>query len=173
MREFINEVLAYRNNFTAIKLGYTDQVKIREAVFEALKVKSMFELRDKFEGEAFFESFSKKIYGVMAVEKCLNIDVINWEQINPKTYIPEIEINGTLYNVLTCGNGNLPLIERINKRPAIITVAMSDEYINICGVASIDILNKYQNDKLAGGLLSRGDKTAFVGFKFLDKLDTI
>lgn len=172
MKEFINEVLFYRDNFISIKLGYNDKVKIREAAFVALNVKNMFELIDKLEGSAFLENFSKKINGIIAIEKHLNLKIINWKEINPKNFQPKVKLKGVLYDVINCGNGNLPLIEKNNKRPAIITVAMSEDQIMICGVASVDILNKYQNDKLVGGLLNGRNRTAFVGFKYLTQLET-
>lgn len=173
MREFVNEILSYREKFINVKIGYSDLNRIRLAVLKALNLKNINELRDRFEGVAFYENFSNKILGICAIEKLFEIELIDWSNIQPKRFIPKISLPEIDVDVVSCGNGKFPVINKINTKPAIITINMSDDYIWVCGLASAEVLNRFQNDKLVGGVMNSNLKTAFVGFDELIQIKSV
>lgn len=69
MREFAAEVLTNRERFVEVKLTYAEINRIQITVLNALNLKNLNELRDKFEGIAFYEEFSREIFGAIAIEK--------------------------------------------------------------------------------------------------------
>ena len=175
MKDFILKVLSNRDNFLYESLTYKDLLKIQDCVMNALGLKNLNELRDKFEGVAFIDRFSLKISGVMALEKKLKKELIDWEKVNPKNYIPKIVVSGKEIDVVMSEYGEFPVIEKSNKRPAIITVRKDKKDIWICGFADAKTLNENQDIKFLKGEMMKGldTKTTFVGFNALKPFKTI
>ena len=169
MKDFIRLVLSQNRNFKNLSLNYSDIDKVEQIVISALNLNNVKDLRDRFEGLDFFNKFSLKVFGVIALEKTLKTKFINWDKINPKDYKATININGKTIIVITCNYGDFPLIDKAYKKPIIFCFKRDKKDIWICGVATKDILDNNQNDSLVKGTVTRNltNKTTFVGF---DKL---
>jgi hypothetical protein len=171
--EYVKRVLSKREQFNNIKLGYKDTSNIKKIVLKSLNLKTMFELRDRYEGEAFLKSFSSKIKGVIALEKVLEVNIIDWDNLIPKDYTPRLDKIGLKIDVITSEDGKFPIIERISKRPAIITNLIGIDNVWVCGYASVDVLNNNQSDKCYSGMMNRELKTAFIGYDKLIKFSSL
>ena len=68
-------------------------------------------------------------------------------------------------------NGDYPIIFKTNDYPQIICISSNRDkhLVAVCGIATQDILNKFQTDELvkSENLLKRGTKTCFYGFEHL------
>ena len=169
MRDFISKVLSNRDSFLYETLTYQELIKIQDCVLASFGFTNLNELRDRFDGVAFIDKFSLKISGVMALEKKLKIEIIDWEKINPKNYTPKINIAGKKVDVIMSEYGDFPVIEKINKRPAIIIIKKDQKDIWICGYADVKILNENQNVKFLKGEMMKDydSKTTFIGYNKL------
>ena len=168
MQDYINKILKYREKFKVINLNYNDIDSIKEVVLKALGLTNINQLRDKYEGVSFYQNFSSRISGVIALEKLLGINLIDWDNLSAKNYKPSLSINDIQVDVITASDRDFPVINTRNENPAIIVLRPQEKSLWICGYASTEILNHNQNDNLLKGLLSnKNNETAFTGF---DKL---
>lgn len=167
MKKFIEWVLPFRDEFIKVKIHYYDKNKIQKAVLKSFKLQNLYELRDMYEGAAFYDNFSRKILGALALEKLLKIKLVGWKEIKPKKYKADMSNTGLDIDIITCEYGEFPAINKNVKRPAVIAIKKDERNIWICGLADIDTLRKYQNDNFSKELIQRGTKTVFTGFKQL------
>lgn len=166
MKEFLSLVVSNLKNFTQVSLSHTETLKVQNSVMDSLKLENLNHLRDKYEGVAFIENFKLQIYGVIALEKLLNIELIDWSKTNPKRYNPTIKIKNKLYDVIMSEYGELPVIKKTSKRGALLTIKKNDKDIWICGFADTNILNNNQNDKYLKIQMRKDieNLTCFTGF---------
>ena len=78
-------------------------------------------------------------------------------------------------NTKTVEKEKFPVIFRKSYKPEIIVVKQSDRVFYICGLATVEVLNKYQSIDLilSPSLRKRGTKTGFYGFHKLVRPDGI
>lgn len=175
MKEFISKVVSNNGRFHQDSLTYKDRKKIEKCVLESWNIGNMISLRDKYEGDAFFERFLKRIISVIILENLLKKEFIDWDTINPKSYKPELNIKGKSIDVITSNFGEFPVINIENNNPAIIAIKKDDKNVWICGFAEIETLNSRQDEKLLKSGATKGfnNKTAFIGFDELKFFRTI
>ena len=116
------------------------------------------------------------IKGEYAVGRLLNIDVVDWSVGNSNDYnYPDIP--GYTVGVKTSVKWNFPVIYKNNKYPQIFCIVndIHENYVYVCGLATPDVLNKYQTDELIldENLRNRGTKTCFYGFDKLVPVSTL
>lgn len=175
MKNFIINVLSKRDNFRYISLAHNEVKNVQKAVLDSLNLSNVNELRDRFEGVAFNEKFSLKVLGILALENFLKIELIDIPSIDPKTFEPSILIGDQKVNIIMSDYGELPIIDKINDTPAIVTIRKGDREVWICGFADVATLNKYQNDSLIKGTMIKNifSKTVFVGFDNLKQFESV
>ena len=101
MKDFIQLVLSNINKFLHVPLNYRDEMNIQQVVLKTLKLKDMGELRDKFEGVVFYNKFSRKILGMLALEKSLKIKLVDYSKLNPKNFQTKTLIDGEEIEIVT------------------------------------------------------------------------
>lgn len=105
-----------------------------------------------------------------ALEKLFGIPIINWTIGYSGLYhIPDIP--GYRVGIKTVERDKFPIIFKDNSYPQIICIK-STKYNNlifVCGLATSNVLNNYQDDDLIldPNLRARGTKTGFYGFEQL------
>lgn len=121
--------------------------------------------------------FTTGLLGEHAIEKLLGINIINWNIGNSKEFhnpdIPNYKVG-----IKTVEYGKFPIIFKKSYYPQIICIVKkrSDaSVVYVCGIATTDVLNSYQDDDLIldQALRSRGTKTGFWGFEHLIPLTSI
>jgi len=168
MQDYINRILKYREKFKVITLNYNDIDSIKEVVLKSLNLTNINQLRDKYEGVSFYQNFSNRISGVIALEKFLSINLIDWDNLTAKNYKPSLSVNDKEVDVITASDRDFPVINALSVNPAIIVLRPQEKSLWICGYATKEVLNSNQNENLLKGLLSnKTNETAFTGF---DKL---
>jgi len=166
MKEFINQVLSHRDNFVKVELKYRDISQIKPSVLKALKLDSIFKLNDMYEGVSFYNNFSRKVTGVLALGVFFDINYIDWNKVNPLNYNPLIKLGNKNIEVITFETGTFPTIPIKNKTPKIIILKRDEKNVWICGLATTKTLNKYQNSNLLQDSLTK-NITSFNGFNYL------
>lgn len=104
--------------------------------------------------------------GEMALEQFIGksfVDVTVGDSFD--YHVPDLSKLGLNVGIKTVERGKYPIIFKRSERPEIIILRLSDETFGILGLASVDALNKYQDDShiLSPNLRARGTKTAFTG----------
>ena len=143
--------------------------RINNLVGNVVKAKAS-EQHHKVDGNQENKRFYTGFLGEAAVEVLLGRDVIDWSVGNSRIYnVPDINIDGKKVGVKTVEHGKFPVIFVKNSYPQIICVKTDINRVLICGLASQEILNKYQSSSLIidPRLRNRGVKTGFYGFEYL------
>lgn len=86
-------------------------------------------------------------------------------------HVPDLSKLGLTVGIKTVELGKYPVIFKRSEKPEIIILKLDSERYCILGLATVEILNKYQDDDeiLSPSLRSRGTKTGFVGLHSLKR----
>lgn len=121
------------------------------------------------------------LLGEAAIEKLFDIKIIDWSIGSSKDYnqpdIPDYNLG-----VKTSEKWNFPVVFKENKYPQIICIRNVDsehpddnDVIFVCGLATAEVLNKYQSESLikSPSLRARHVKAGFYGFSELIKVSNL
>lgn len=108
--------------------------------------------------------------GESACEELFGIDIIDWTVGESAQYhVSDLKKNGYDIGIKTAEWNKFHVIFVKSFKPEILVFKMSDQEYLVCGVASVETLNTYQNIDLvrSPALRARGTKTAFTGYSHL------
>lgn len=80
MKLFFKYVGEYVRLYPQVKYSRTDEVLIRNCAMSHLGLTNLNQMRDRYEGQAFFEKTMKNIGGLMALQKHLNRELIDLDK---------------------------------------------------------------------------------------------
>jgi hypothetical protein len=104
--------------------------------------------------------------GELALEKFIDKKFADLTIGNSNDYhVPDLSALGLKVGIKTVELGKYPVIFKRSEKPEIIIIKLDSDRYCILGLASVDVLNKYQDDEeiLSPSLRARGSKTGFVG----------
>ena len=165
----------YVNKFSLIEVDDEYVNEIKKLSFNIALKNVMTETNHKKDHGNELTRLRTGLIGEAALEKLLSISVIDWSVGDSEKY-NKPDITGYSVGVKTVEWGKYPVIFKKNDYPQIICIKnKNDNKVLICGLATPDILNKYQDDELiiSENLLKRGVKTGFYGFKHLIPIRSI
>ena len=158
------------------KVRYDDNLETRLSAYVTkmanAKAKEEHHQQDGFNEE---KRIMTGLLGELAIEHRLGIKIIDWSIGKSRDYHTP-DIPGYKVGIKTVEYGKFPIIFKKNFYPQIICIVKKDEKaVYVCGVADVDVLNKYQDDNLVLSpyLRARGTKTGFYGFDKLKPIRTI
>lgn len=141
----------------------------------------------RIDGLGTHKRFMSGLIGELAVERLLGINFIDYEQIENQTHskfynTPDLQKAGFNIGVKTVEYGKVPLIPAHNSYSQIICIRDTPNSVLVCGLATKEVLNIYQNedlvlardvkinnDKKRSKNNTRTIKTGFFGFhKLID-----
>lgn len=168
-------VVKFAKNFHCVTID-TDYVsKIYDFASEVVseKLKESHHRRDSNqEVKRFFTGF----LGEAALENILKINIIDWSIGTSRQY-HKPDIPGYNVGIKTVERNKFPIIFKKNLYPQIICVKSNkcNNVVYVCGLATPDVLNTYQDDNLIidKNLRDRGTKTGFYGFEHLKPITSL
>lgn len=165
-----------RNKINFIKVKFDDELikRITDLTNRVIEAKKG-EFHHKVDGNKEFDRFYTGFLGEAAIEQVFGVETIDWSCGNSKKYnVPDLRKIGLEVGVKTSELYNFPIIFKENNYPQIINIR-ANNCIYICGLATVEVLNKYQDDKLilSPNLRKKGTKTGFYGFDSLISLKGI
>jgi len=165
--KYIGENLRF---YKQIKFTKNDEVLIRNSTINHLGLKNLNQLRDRYDGQYFFEKTIKNIGGLMALQKLLKIKLIDLNKLNLADFQPSIEIKGEKIDIIVFDFGTLPLLKvKDIKNPIYFIIQKDTLTFLLCGYATKDIIK--ENLIELGIVKSNKEKYMnFTGFKFLKEL---
>lgn len=174
MIDYLYEDLVARNakKFIPVIVPDFKIIKIRELARDIVLAKQK-EEHHKVDCKQEYKRFVTGLMGEAAVEEYLNVKIIEWDVGNSTNY-NHPDMQKFKIGIKTAERNKFPVITKENKYPQIICV-LSDKKPNvvfICGLATTDVLNRYQSETLilSPNLLERGTKTGFYGFHKLKQI---
>jgi hypothetical protein len=172
VESFLKIVVSQRSKYEIINFGRNVILEIEKKVIQYLKLNSMNELRDKFEGQAFYNNYSTILLGEMAVKKKLGLNFLE-NGVKPNNKEAILILNGNEILIITSHYGEFPYINENEKRSVIFTIRKNDLSIWICGLATIDILEENKLNKSQSNESAQKGKLPFDLFEKLIPISDI
>lgn len=170
MKIFLKHVGEFLMTCPQVRLTKTDEVLIRDSAMNHLGLTNLNQMRDRYEGQAFFEKTMKNVGGLNSLQKYLNIDIIDSNKLSLGDFQPYIMIDGIKVNINVFDFGTLPQINIKNIKNPIFFIIQKDRLtFLLCGLASKDVI-KNNLIKVSAVKSSTNKYMDFVGFKFLKKI---
>ena len=168
-RSYDDYVTKYSDSFIRVVIDPEYLNRIKNFVDEIIKAKAT-ENHHKIDSRQEAKRFTTGFLGEAALEKLFGIPIINWSIGNSDDYhIPDIP--GYKVGIKTVERDKFPIIFKNNWYPQIICIKSTklDNLVFVCGLATQNTLNEYQDDDLIldSNLRKRGTKTGFYGFEHL------
>ena len=168
-------VARYSGNFIPVIIPQDTIKRIEWLAGEIIKRKKE-EEHHIIDNEKEFKRFVTGLMGEVAVEILLGINIVDWSVGDSKDYdYPDIK--GFNIGIKTAERNKFPIIFKKNYYSQIICVRSDkrDDAVFVCGLATPEILNRYQSESLvlSQGLRERGTKTGFYGFCKLKRIERI
>lgn len=123
-----------------------------------------------------YKRFYTGLMGECAVEQYYGCKFVEWTIGDSDDYNhADLQAAGADVGIKTAEKYNFPVVHKSAYRPEIISIKLTDTEILICGLATVEVLNRYQDDDLIKSefLKQRGTKTGFYGFNKLIRVDSI
>lgn len=175
MRNFIEEVVKCKPNMVYIELSDADLQRI-DAFTSAVIARKVSESHHLIDHGQEYKRFHTGMMGECAIEKLFGVSFIDWSIGNSNTYnIADLNSLGINVGIKTVEMNKFPIIHKVAHRPELICIKRTEKTIILCGLATVDVLTKYQDDNLilSPALRRRGTKTGFYGFEHLLPIKTI
>lgn len=173
--QFLHQVKPFKDNYVLVKVPQQKLLRIENLVNEIISEKPK-EIRHQKDNRNSFTRFYTGLMGEAALEEYFGVDIIDWSAGNSKNYNhPDLEKTGLNIGVKTVECFKFPLITKQNTYPQIICIKLTEKSVYICGLASTNTLNTFQDDSLIldSNLRKLNVKTAFTGFEHLISLKNI
>lgn len=163
-----------KDRFIAVKVTPSFNRKVQDTVLEILNLKNLNHLRDKFEGQAFFNKVSTFLFGMQVLENLLGQPIINWKKLKKKEFQSDLSLLELDVKVVIFKMGELPVIDAENQSPIIFILKRNDTSGWICGIANVAVLNEVQNRQTIPNTGSDySGRVSFVGFNKLEKFESL
>lgn len=167
MKLFLKYTGEFLRSYPQVRLNKVDEISIRDYTLSYLGLLNLNNLRDKFEGQAFFDKTMKNLGGLISCQRNLGISELELKKIDLNNYAPKLIFNDSMIDVQVFNFGTLPLIDikKINKPVYFIIQKDSLTYI-LCGLASIKTIK----DNLIESTIvnsKSNENMHFTGFEFL------
>jgi hypothetical protein len=94
LKLFLKYIGEFLRTYPQVRFAKSDQIPIQKAVLNHLGLTNLNQMRDRYEGQAFFEKTMKNIGGLMALQKHLNMKPIELDKTNLNDFQPYIKLNG-------------------------------------------------------------------------------
>lgn len=132
----------------------------------------------KIDSNGEYQRFYSGTLGEAAIEELLGCDIINWEVGESRIFnIADLSSQRLNIGIKTVKlvKGSFPQINIPVRRPEIITVRVSDNKVRIFGLATLDILRTYTDERLSyGGLANKKrPKGGFYKFDEIKRFNTL
>ena len=176
MIDYETYVKPYSENFIRIEISQ-DDVKRIDLFAKAIIERKAKEVHHKHDNNSHYKRYYTGTLGELALEKYLGVGgIVDWTIGDSYDYhAPDLRKLQLNVGVKTVDYGSFPLIFKENYSAQIIMIKYKERHAYLCGLASKDILNKYQSINLVNDtrIVKRGTKTAFYGFQHLKKFNNI
>lgn len=174
-RKYNEYVTQHSDSFIRVVLDQEYITQINEFVTSLVQKKASEEHHKKDSNQE-IKRFTTGFLGEAALEKLLGIQIIDWS-IGISNMYHSPDIPGYNVGIKTVERNKFPIIFKRNSYPQVICIKSIDrnDLIFVCGLATTDVLNTYQDDDLIldPKLRSRGTKTGFYGFQQLKPIRSL
>ena len=157
--------------YPQVRFTKNNEILIRNSAMTHLGLTNLNQMRDRYEGQAFFEKTMKNIGGMMALQKYLNIELIDLDKTNLTNFKPHIKLDNKIIIINVFDFGTLPLINIDEiENPTYFVIQKDNLTFLLCGLATKEVI---KNNLIETSIVkSSTDKyMSFTGFNFLEQIN--
>jgi hypothetical protein len=168
-QDYKEKVINCSKDFVKVEIDDPTINKVEEFSKEVVKIKLQ-ERHHFIDSSQEIKRWKNGFLGEFAVEKFIEKRFVDLSIGDSKKYhISDLTKIGLDWGIKTVEYGKFPIIFKKSYKEEIIVIKKTDAIFYICGLATTEVLNKYQSDELilSPGLRAKGTKTGFYGFSAL------
>jgi hypothetical protein len=137
------------NNLFISKLPFFNKViipkyielKIQNIALKHLELQDMGQLKDRMEGQLYYDKLKVDLLAEFAFEKIIGIKEFNWAKREYKFFKRKhYEFNGNILKIVTFQGSNLPKINQVSDSNSIFAYVNPDNRVYISGLATVTLL---------------------------------
>tara|TARA_Y100000815_G_C13341144_1_gene499982 strand:- start:2619 stop:3146 length:528 start_codon:yes stop_codon:yes gene_type:complete len=171
--EFLKHTGELLRKYPQVRLTFSQEQAIRNTVLSVLGLNNINQLRDRYEGQAFWDKTLKNYGGLVACQKHLGIEVTSIENINIRDFKPQIKGKDSIYDIEVFDFGQLPDLElKSIKNPTIFVIQKDKSTFSICGFGNKQLILENLVDS-SNETVKSVELKKFIGFKVLSPIDDI
>jgi hypothetical protein len=152
------------------------KIKLIEEFVKAVVDQKKSESHHEVDKNNEYKRFYTGTLGEAALEELFGVDLIDWTVGNSALY-NEADLRAIKMDVgiKTVSENSFPIIHKAPKRPEIINIREGNDKVIVCGFASVQTMEQYQDVNLikSPSLRNRGVKTGFYGFEYLKTINSL
>lgn len=173
MKIFLKYVGEFLRTYPQIRLNRNEEVVIRDKSMKYLGLTNVNQLRDRYEGQAFFDKTLMNLGGLMSIQKHLKLPLTNVNEIDLGGFQPKLYVNNEVIDVIVFEFGTLPLIDINQTKNSIFFVIQKDRVtFNLCGYGDLDTVKNNLIDTSIEKT-SQAKNMNFIGFKELTRAEKL
>lgn len=112
------------------------ELKIQNVALEHLKLPDMGKLKDRMEGQIYYDKLKVDLMAEFAFEKVIGIKNFNWEKRENKNYTrKQYDFNGKILNIETFIGDSLPNLNQVSNNSIVFVYVNPDNRVYISGLA--------------------------------------
>ena len=175
MKTYNEYVIPYSKNFIKV---YIDDKKVKEIEYFVSKLilEKKSELHHMIDGFNETKRFVTGFMGEAAMEILLKAEITDYTIGNSMVYhVSDLKKCGYDVGIKTVEYGKFPVIFKKSQRPEIFLIKKGKNDLYVCGLATVELLKKFQDDDLilSPSLRKKGTKTCYYNFKDLLKVESL
>tara|TARA_B100002019_G_C20898136_1_gene416789 strand:+ start:92 stop:589 length:498 start_codon:yes stop_codon:yes gene_type:complete len=147
MSDYLLKIGSKIRSFPSIKYSRYQIKDIDKLILSHLNLSDMGKLRDRFEGQSFYDKKSRIILAYLGVCKHLNITPLDINKINLSHFVPYVTYNSIRFKIIISDFGEFPIIEKQAPEPFIFVIARSNLEYSIVGYCDEKELKNSKNFK--------------------------
>ncbi len=147
MSEYLLKIGSKLRSFPFIRYSKYQIKDIDEIILSHLNLRDLGKLRDRFEGQSFYNKKSRLILAYLGVCKHLNIVPIDIKEVDLNLFVPYVNYEGNRYEIIVSDFGEFPIVEKHAPEPFMFVIARSNTEFSIVGYCSEKELKNSKNFK--------------------------
>jgi hypothetical protein len=147
MSDYLLKIGSKLSSFPFIRCSRYQLKDIDKLILSHLNLSDMGKLRDKFEGQTFYDKKSKIILAYLGVCKHLDITPLDINELDLNLFVPYVTYNNVRFKIIISDFGEFPIMEKYPLEPFIFVIARSNLEFSIAGYCAEKELKNSKNFK--------------------------
>ena len=147
MSEYLSKIGCKLKSFPFIRYSRYQIKDIDKLILSHLNLSDMGKLRDRFEGQSYYDKKSRIILAYLGVCKHLDITPLDVNELDLNLFVPYVTYNNIRFKIIISDFGEFPIIEKQAPEPFIFVIARSNLEFSIVGYCTEKELKNSKNFK--------------------------